>query len=134
MIRYDLKCTGGHRFEAVLPSMFSDNPECECGAATARIPARVAIGGGASPGPSRDDMPTTWRGTRNGDKELIRSWHTKMVEREKLEEKYPELAGDRRPVLAHEGTFASAPVRAGDAIASQMAQETFGTTSPTDNP
>ena len=126
MIRYDVKCSGGHRFEVALPSMFSENPLCQCGAETARIPSRVNTAGAASPGPSRDDMPMTWRGTNNGDRELIRSWHKKMVQREKLEEKYPELAGDRRPVLAHEGAFASAPVRAGDAIAGDLAKETFG--------
>ncbi|WP_206680419.1 hypothetical protein [Flaviflexus huanghaiensis] len=110
--------------------MFSDNPECDCGASTSRVPSRVNLAGAASPGPSRDDMPTTWRGMKNGDRDLVRSWHTKMVEREKLEEKYPELAGDRRPVLAHEGAFATAPVRAGDAIATQLAKETFGASAP----
>lgn len=127
MIRYDLRCAEGHRFETALPSMFSDNPDCECGASTSRVPSRVNATGVASPGPSRDDMPNTWRGTGNGDPELIKSWHTKMVQREKLEEKYPELAGDRRPVLAHEGAFASAPVRAGDPLAASIAKDTFGT-------
>lgn len=128
MIAYDLRCKQGHRFEAVLASMFSDNPDCECGEETARIPSRVNATGIASPGPSRDDMPTTWRGTNNGDKELLRHWHKKMTQREKLEEKYPELAGDRRPVLAHEGAFANAPVRAGDEAATNLAKETFGGT------
>lgn len=116
MIRYDLKCSVGHRFEVALASMFSDNPPCECGAETSRIPARVNTSGMASAGPSRDDMPTTWRGTRGGDPDLIRHWHTQMTKREKLEEKYPELAGDRRPILAHEGAFAAAPLRAGDPL------------------
>lgn len=128
MISYDLKCKEGHRFEAVLSSMFSDNPDCECGAGTSRIPSRVNTSGMASAGPSRDEMPNTWRGTHSGDKDFVRSWHKKMVKREKLEEKYPELAGDRRPVLAHEGAFEAAPVRAGDALATQMAKETFGST------
>ena len=116
MVRYDLRCDGGHRFEATLPSMYSDNPTCECGAATSRIPARVNASGFASPGPSREDMPTTWRGIGGGDRDLVRHWHERMTRREKLEEKYPELAGDRRPVLAHEGAFAAAPLRAGDAV------------------
>ena len=29
-------------------------------------------------------------------------------------ERHPELAGDRRPILAHEGPFASQPLRAGE--------------------
>ena len=38
--------------------------------------------------------------------------------REKLEEKYPELRGDQRPVLAHEGKYHDKPLRAGDPPAS----------------
>jgi hypothetical protein len=34
--------------------------------------------------------------------------------RRDLEARHPELAGDRRPVLAHEGRFEHAPLRAGD--------------------
>ncbi len=37
-----------------------------------------------------------------------------LERRERLAEKYPELAGDRRPVLAHEGRYATAPLLAGD--------------------
>lgn len=127
MVSYDLKCAGGHRFDVTLPSMFSDNPDCQCGASTSRVPSRVNTTGMASAGPSRDDMPMTWRGTGGGNRELVADWHKKMVTREKLEEKYPELAGDRRPILAHEGAFATAPVRAGDALAVPLAQEAFGT-------
>ena len=32
----------------------------------------------------------------------------------KLEDKYPELRGDQRPVLAHEGQYHDHPLRAGD--------------------
>lgn len=127
MVSYVLKCAGGHRFDVTLPSMFSDNPDCQCGAPTSRVPSRVNTTGMASAGPGRDDMPTTWRGTGGGNRELVAVWHKKMVAREKLEEKYPELAGDRRPILAHEGAFTSAPVRAGDALAAPLAQEAFGT-------
>ena len=38
--------------------------------------------------------------------------------RQKLEEKYPELRGDQRPVLAHEGKYHDKPLRAGDPPAS----------------
>ena len=44
-------------------------------------------------------------------------WATSHPEqRRALEDRHPELAGDRRPVLAHEGRFESAPLRAGDPI------------------
>lgn len=134
MIIYDFKCDNGHRFEAALTSMFDSNPSCVCGAITSRIPSRVNRSGSASAGPSREDMPTTWRGTMNGNPEVLRGWHKAMTKREKLEEKYPELAGDRRPILAHEGIFANAPVRAGDAMAVELAKQTFGVAEPGSEP
>ncbi|UUL75393.1 zinc ribbon domain-containing protein [Pseudarthrobacter sp. Fe7] len=126
MIIYDLKCTDGHRFEAVVASMFDDLPPCsDCGASTRKIPAAVGLSGSASAGPSREQMPNTWSGINRGDRETVRGWHQAMTKREKLEEKYPELAGDRRPVLAHEGAFADAPLRAGDPLAATVAEATF---------
>lgn len=127
MILYDLACEAGHRFEAALPSMHAQNPACSCGAATRRLLSRLNLGGRASAGPSRDQMPTTWRGVGGGDPDTVRGWHKLMTTRERLEEKYPELAGDRRPILAHEGHFASAPLRAGDDAATAVAEATFGT-------
>lgn len=130
MILYDVTCEAGHRFEAALASMHAPTPPCACGLPTRRLITRLNQGGVASPGRSREEMPTTWRGIGNGHRDLVRGWHTEMRAREKLEEKYPELAGDRRPVLAHEGRFAQRPVRAGDAEAIRLAQQTFGTTAP----
>jgi hypothetical protein len=46
--------------------------------------------------------------------QLRRQWDA----RRKLEEKYPELRGDQRPVLAHEGRYHARPLRAGDPPAS----------------
>ena len=126
MILYDLRCSEGHRFEAALDSMFSENPDCSCGAATSRVPAAVRQLGTADVGRSRDEMPTTWRGIRGGHPDLVRGWHREMTKREKLEEKHPELAGDRRPILAHEGAFAGRPLKAGDPLAPRVAQATFG--------
>ncbi len=124
---YDVKCASGHRFEVSLASMFDDNPACvDCGAPTSRVPALARIRGTASPGPSREAMPNTWRGIGRGDADAVAHWRKAMTRREKLEEKYPELAGDRRPVLAHEGRFAGAPLRAGDALADKVAEATFG--------
>jgi len=42
--------------------------------------------------------------------QLRRQWET----RRRLEGKYEELRSDRRPVLAHEGRYHGAPLRAGD--------------------
>lgn len=126
MPSYDVLCGAGHRFEVSLASMFDANPACDCGEATARVPAVGRIAGMASAGPAREDMPNTWRGIGRGDADAIGHWRKAMTKREKLEEKYPELAGDRRPVLAHEGQFAAAPLRAGDPLVEKVAQATFG--------
>lgn len=114
---YDLRCAGGHRFE-VTQSFAAPLPACPgCGAATAKLPTSFGIGGGASrsalpPPPER--MPQTWRGTHRGDREYVASLRRTAEARQRLEERHPELAGDRRPVLAHEGRYEQAPLRAGD--------------------
>jgi hypothetical protein len=61
-------------------------------------------------------MPQTWRGTYNGNREYVTSLRRTAEERQKLEERHPELAGDRRPIVAHEGRFENAPLRAGDPV------------------
>lgn len=121
MILYDFRCTEGHRFEAGVASMLSSDPECPaCGAGTHRVPSRVQIGGVADAGPSREQMPNSWRGIGGGHPDAVSHWRSKIEKREKLEEKHPELGGDRRPVLAHEGIFRGQPLRAGDDIPSAI--------------
>lgn len=117
MVIYDVLCPAGHRFEAVLPSMHAEAPACRsCGEPTRRVPSRPNIGGAADAGTPRDRMPRSWRGVRGGDAETVRHWHDVAARREALEERHPELGGDRRPVLAHEGIFRDAPLRAGDDV------------------
>jgi hypothetical protein len=41
---------------------------------------------------------------------MRRTWE----QRQKLEERHPEIAGDQRPILAHEGRYEKAPLRLGD--------------------
>jgi len=128
MVIYDVLCASAHRSEVVQASMHDDAPRCPaCGDPTRRVPAAARLSGRASAGPSREQMPHTWTGIRRGDPETVRTWHALMSTREKLEEKYPELAGDRRPVLAHEGAFAGAPLTAGDPMAASVARAAFGT-------
>ncbi|RRD50226.1 zinc ribbon domain-containing protein [Arachnia propionica] len=132
MISYDVMCTSRHRTEVRLASMFDDNPPCPtCGGATSRVPAAARLGNRADAGSSREEMPNTWHGIGRGDKDTIRHWHQRMTARERLEEKYPELAGDRRPVLAHEGVFHDRPLRAGDDLAPAVAAATFERTPTT---
>lgn len=121
MIFYDFRCTQGHLFEAALPSMFTEDPACQsCGSKTNRRPAAVGLSGRAGPGPSREERPRSWRQVNGGDPSTIRAWQRTLEKRERLEDKYPELAGDSRPVLAHEGVFAKHPLRAGDDVASAI--------------
>ncbi|PRY10492.1 transcriptional regulator [Kineococcus rhizosphaerae] len=117
MVIHDVVCGAGHRREVVLRSMHDSVPDCAvCGAGVRKLPSRLNIGGAADTGPSREAMPRSWRGVRGGDAETVRHWHGLAEKREKLEEKHPELGGDRRPVLAHEGIFRDRPLRAGDDI------------------
>ncbi|MCI4012229.1 zinc ribbon domain-containing protein [Brevibacterium sp. ZH18] len=132
MIIYDFKCDEGHRFEAVVDSMTSPNPDCKaCGSGSRRVPSRVKIGNSASAGTSRDEMPRSWTGISGGHPEAVSHWRKKMESREKLEEKYPELGGDRRPILAHEGIFNGRPLRAGDDIGAAVKDAAQAATSVT---
>jgi putative FmdB family regulatory protein len=112
---YDYRCPQGHHFERMAPMSGGDAAACpRCGVAAAKVPSRVALGGQASPGPSREQMPQTWRGTYEGNPEYVGQLRRQWEGRAKLEEKYPELRGDQRPVLAHEGQYHDHPLRAGD--------------------
>ncbi|WP_354180976.1 hypothetical protein [Arthrobacter sp. UYP6] len=83
----------------------------------------------ADSGPSRAQMPHSWEGIGRGHPDAVAHWRKKVERREKLEEKYPELAGDRRPILAHEGIFSGRPLRAGDDIGASVAAATEATKS-----
>lgn len=131
MILYDYCCEEGHRFEAGVASMSSPNPACPgCGALTRRVPSRVRIGGVADTGPSREEMPHSWQGIAGGHPDAVAHWRKKIETREKLEEHHPELAGDRRPILAHEGIFQGRPLRAGDDIGTSVAAATKAAAPP----
>lgn len=116
MAIYELACESGHRFE-VIQSFTAPLPGCpECGATTRKIPSSFAIGGTASVPPPPERMPQTWKGTYRGDRDYVTTLRRTAESRRKLEEKHPELAGDRRPIVAHEGRYEGAPLRAGDAL------------------
>jgi putative FmdB family regulatory protein len=84
---YELACEDGHRSETLQAST-DPLPACPaCGRATRKVPSGFGVGGTASVAPPPERMPQTWK-----------------------------LAGDRRPVLAHEGRFEHAPLRAGDPL------------------
>lgn len=129
MILYDYRCEQGHGFEAGVTSMTSPDPDCpSCGTRTHRVPSQVRLGGVADTGPSREEMPHSWQGIAGGHPEAVSHWRKKIERRERLEDKHPELAGDRRPVLAHEGIFQGRPLRAGDDIGASVAAATKAAT------
>ena len=113
---YDYRCSAGHRFEAMAPLTAGSSATCRCGSDAVKVPSRVALGGVADTGRPMELMPQTWRGTYEGNREYLGELRREWDTRQKLEEKHPELAGDRRPILAHEGRFHGAPLRAGDAL------------------
>ena len=121
MVLHDFTCEQGHRFEAGVPSMTAPDPACPaCGSATRRRPSRLNVGGRASTGVPRERMPRSWEGVGRGDREAVAHWRKVAEKREALEERHPELAGDHRPVLAHEGVFAGRPLRAGDDVGAAL--------------
>jgi putative FmdB family regulatory protein len=118
MAIYQLRCDGGHSFE-VIQSFAAPLPACpSCGGGMRKVPCRFGVGGRASASlpPPPEAMPQTWRGTYEGNREYVTALRRAAEQRQVLEERHPELAGDRRPVLAHEGRFEAAPLRAGDPV------------------
>jgi predicted nucleic acid-binding Zn ribbon protein len=106
----------GLRFERLM-GRDSPPPACpECGGVSRKVPSRPALHGKADVGLSREQMPQTWRGTYNGNREYLTAMQRKWDQRQRLEAKHPELAGDTRPVAAHEGRYEQVPLRVGDPV------------------
>lgn len=113
---YVFKCGCGMRFEHLAP-YDAAAPDCPaCGGSTRKIPAGFQIGGQSDAGLAKEQMPQTWRGTYDGANEYTTGLQRQWERRQKLEAKHPELAGDQRPIVAHEGRYHDAPLRAGDPI------------------
>jgi putative FmdB family regulatory protein len=111
---YVYRCGCGLRFERLLP-LRAEPPACPaCGGEPRKVPAGFSLGGQADAGLSMDRMPQTWRGTYEGNREYTGRLRRQWERRQGLEAKYPEIAGDQRPILAHEGRYHDAPLRAGD--------------------
>ena len=113
---YVFKCECGLRFER-LASFDAAAPSCpSCGEETRKVPAGFSLGGQAESGLAKEQMPQTWRGTYNGNREYVTGLRRQWDRRRALEAKHPELAGDQRPIVAHEGRYHGAPLRAGDPV------------------
>jgi putative FmdB family regulatory protein len=118
---YEYTCGCGYRFERLARIADADAPPPACPACGTtdcrRVPSVAALLGRAAAPPGRDAAPRSWEQTNHGDRDTIRHWQRNLEQRGKLEEKYPELAGDNRAVLAHEGRYAASPLRAGEPAA-----------------
>lgn len=123
---YEYACNCGYHFELLARLADADGPAPACpacgDAGTRRVPSVAALLGQARVPPGREAAPRSWEQTNHGDRDTILHWQRTLEQRGKLEEKYPELAGDTRTVLAHEGRYAAAPLRAGDAGPSDPGQ------------
>lgn len=114
---YDYRCPRGHLFEQMATIAAGARQDCPvCGELSGKVPSRIWLGGKADPGPAMEQMPQTWRGTYEGNPEYVGQLRRQWEARRKLEDSYDELRGDRRPVLAHEGRYHAAPLRAGDPL------------------
>jgi putative FmdB family regulatory protein len=113
---YVYRCDCGERFERLV-GIEAPAPGCPaCGGTPQKIPAGPSLLGQAGTGLAKEQMPQTWRGTYNGDREYVTKLRRQWDQRQRLEAKHPELAGDQRPIIAHEGRFHGAPLRAGDPV------------------
>lgn len=111
---YVYRCDCGMRFQRLV-GMDTPAPECPgCRDTMGKVPTGLHLGGQASAGLSRDHMPQTWRGLYHGDQEYVTRMQRQWDRRQQLETKYPELSGDTRPILAHEGRYHNAPLRSGE--------------------
>ncbi len=116
MPTYTLTCARRHRHDVLQP-MDATLPPCPvCGGATSRVPAVVGLAGVASLPPRPEQMPQTWRGTYEGNREYLGELRRTAEARRRLEERHPEVAGDTRPVIAHEGRYEGTPLRAGEQV------------------
>ncbi len=122
---YDYRCPQGHAFEQMAVITARAQQDCPvCGQSSGKVPSRVSLGGKADPGLAMEQMPQTWRGTYEGNPEYVGQLRRQWDARQKLEDKHDELRSDRRPVLAHEGRYHGAPLRAGDPLAGPPATPT----------
>ncbi len=92
---YVYRCECGARFER-LTGFDAAAPGCpSCGGRTRKIQAGFSLGGQAGAGLAKEQMPQTWRGVYNAHPEYIGRMQRQWEGRQRLEAKYPEIAGDQ---------------------------------------
>ena len=127
---HELSCETGRRSETLEASTAVLPARPVCGAATRKLPSGFGVGGSASVPPPPERMPQTWKGTHRGDRDYVTHLRRVADARRDLESRNPELAGDHRPVLAHEGRFEGSPLRAGDPVVPEAPARPPGSPGP----
>lgn len=123
---YEYRCDCGSSVEALV-GLNAPAPACpSCGGELSKLVSPFAIGGLTDPGASQAQMPQTWKGTHGGDREYVTHLQRTWERRLNIEDRHPELAGDRRPIMAHEGPYHAVPVRAGDSEETRLNSELPG--------
>jgi putative FmdB family regulatory protein len=112
---YDYVCACGTRFEALVPSWSTPDPDCpDCGALTVRRPPSPAMhgsgAGSAAPPPAMSTAPQSWEGVHKGDREYVTRWRKALDARQEFEARHPEHREHRDAVAAHEGVFERRPL------------------------
>jgi putative FmdB family regulatory protein len=110
---YDYACACGTRFEALVLSWSTPDPDCpDCGTATVRRPPSPAVHGsaGAAPPPAMSTAPRSWEGVHKGDREYVTRWRKALDARQEFEARNPEHREHRDAVAAHEGVFERRPL------------------------
>lgn len=111
---YDYACPCGTRFELLVPSWSSPDPDClACGAQTVRRPPSPAVHGTSATGappPAMSTAPQSWEGAHRGDREYVTKWRRALDARQEFEARHPEHKEHRDAVAAHEGNFERKPL------------------------
>ena len=104
----------GVRFEHLAAMTDTAAPGCPCAAGR---PARCRPASGSAAGRTRGCRRTRCRrpgaGCYDGSPEYVDRMRRTWEQRQKLEERHPEIAGDQRPILAHEGRYEQGAAAAG---------------------
>ena len=114
---YVFRCGCGVRFEHLAAMADTATPACPVlrrGDPQGARPG-FSLGGQADAGLAKDaDAADLARHLQRQPRVRRPDCAAPGTQRQKLEAKYPEIAGDQRPILAHEGRYHDAPLRAGD--------------------
>jgi putative FmdB family regulatory protein len=120
---YEYRCACGATFDELHRGFDEPAPACpSCSGVAERVQSRFSIVGVAKTPRSADDAPCSWRETGNGNRAYIQQWRRELDRRAVLEDRHPELAPTRTPVLSHESCAGIVPAKPLPSPSAAMAQ------------